>query len=164
MAVPTSGILTMLGIARERKYSNYNSNFTFAYPILMYDLINGGGFNIFPSLNTSCIPFPNKSTPYSMSEWYGYDQNCAPPSECFAMDLRYVSKYRQGADACFSFPVKVYSENVGKWYLNTLYKLDCKEGLFADSGAYSDGSTWAIWDAGKGVWTQSGFCIMEQEK
>ena len=53
MAVPSSGTLTMLGLARERKLGNYNSTVTLFYPILMTDLINGGGLNSFPALNTS---------------------------------------------------------------------------------------------------------------
>jgi len=41
MAVPSSGTLTMLGLAQERKYGTYGSG-TISFSILMTDLINGG--------------------------------------------------------------------------------------------------------------------------
>lgn len=74
MAVPSSGTLTMLGIAQERKYGTYGSG-TISYAILMTDLINGGGSNSFPALNTLSPSKPNTSTPHAMNEWYGYDQD-----------------------------------------------------------------------------------------
>ena len=76
MAIPSTGTLTMLGIAQERKYSTYGSG-TISNPILMTDLINGGGLNSFPALNTSSPSKPNTSTPHAMNEWYGYDQDAA---------------------------------------------------------------------------------------
>ena len=74
MAVPSSGTLTMLGIAQERKFGTYGSG-TITYAILMTDLINGGGSNSFPALNTLSPSKPNTSTPHAMNEWYGYDQD-----------------------------------------------------------------------------------------
>tara|TARA_R100000951_G_scaffold33195_2_gene28176 strand:- start:4 stop:519 length:516 start_codon:yes stop_codon:yes gene_type:complete len=76
MAVPSTGALTMLGIAQERKFSTYGSG-TISNPILMTDLISGGGNNSFPALNTASASKPNTSTPHAMSEWYGYDQDAA---------------------------------------------------------------------------------------
>ena len=63
MAVPSSGILTMLGLAQERKWNTYGSGPPIAHPILMTDLINGGGLNSFPALNTLSPYKPNTSTP-----------------------------------------------------------------------------------------------------
>lgn len=74
MAVPDSGVLTMLGIAQERKFSTYGTG-SFTNPILYTDLINGGGLNIFPALKTSC----NTTPTYSLNSWYGYDQDCVDP-------------------------------------------------------------------------------------
>ena len=96
MAVPASGILTMLGLARERKLGNYNSTGTLFYPILMTDLINGGGLNSFPALNVNSPSKPNTLT-----------------THC----------------------------------------------IWAASGAYSDGTSWGIWDGKAGAWTQIGFCF-----
>ena len=61
MAVPTSGVLTMLGLAQEALYGTYGSG-TIAYPIHMYDLVNGGNSagsgNSYPAVNTNCTPNP----------------------------------------------------------------------------------------------------------
>lgn len=161
MAVPSSGTLTMLGIARERKYNSYVSTFNIPYPILMTDLINGGGLNAFPALNTNSPFKPNTSIPHSMSEWYSYDQDYAPPVECEVIELRYTIKYRSGGDACFARDsVFRYSGNTKNWYAVPLYADgDCKEGIWAASGAYSDGTTWGIWDGKVGAWSQIGFCF-----
>jgi len=159
MAVPSSGTLTMLGIARERKYSSYVSTGIIPYPILMTDLINGGGLNNFPPLNTNCTPRPNTLTPHSMNEWYGYDQDCAAPAECERIELRFIGRYRSGSDACFQPVREVFTTDQKKWYINPLYAEDgCKEGAWATSGAYSDGGTWGIWDGVKGAWTSQGIC------
>lgn len=42
MAVPSSGAVSMLGIAKELKHNNYNSNNSITGLISMYDLMNGG--------------------------------------------------------------------------------------------------------------------------
>ena len=75
MAVPDSGVLTMEGIAQERKFSTYGTG-SFLYPILYTDLINGGGLNSFPALKTSC----NTTPTYALNSWYGYDQDCVSPA------------------------------------------------------------------------------------
>ena len=160
MAVPSSGTLTMLGLARERKLGNYNSTVTLFYPILMTDLINGGGLNSFPALNVNSPSKPNTSTPHSMSEWYGYDQDYAPPAECEVIGLRFTNRYKSGSDACFAGSVERFTTEQRKWYVVPLYADgDCKEGIWAASGAYSDGSTWGVWDGKSGQWTDQGFCM-----
>ena len=72
MAVPGSGAITMLGLARERLYGSYGSFTAIPYPITLFDLVNGGGANGFPALNT-CGVIPN----YSMASWYSYDQTAS---------------------------------------------------------------------------------------
>jgi hypothetical protein len=92
MAVPDSGILTMLGIAQERKFSTYGTG-TISNPILYTDLINGGGLNSFPALKTSC----NTTPTYSLNSWYGYDQDCVPPESGVAsMDVNFNLFNRTG--------------------------------------------------------------------
>jgi len=159
MAVPSSGTLTMLGIARERKYSNYISTGVISYPILMTDLINGGGLNNFPALNTNCTPRPNTSTPHSMNEWYGYDQDCIPAPSCEELDLRYMGRYKDPADACSASSVTIFTENTSRWDTEPIYDGPCEDQKYAAAGAYSDGSLWAVWD-GFGNWGKKGFCIM----
>ena len=160
MAVPSSGTLTMLGLARERKLGNYFSSVTLFYPILMTDLINGGGLNSFPALNVNSPSKPNTSTPHSMSEWYSYDQDYAPPAECEVIDLRYTMKFRSGQDACEAGSVFVYSNNPGQnWIAGELFSSEtCKAGVYAPSGAYSDGKSWGVWDSVAGKFSSIGFC------
>ena len=61
MAVPSSGVLTLEGIAQEALYGTYGSG-TITAPIHMYDLVNGGNSagsgNSYPTVNTACIPNP----------------------------------------------------------------------------------------------------------
>jgi hypothetical protein len=61
MAVPTTGTLTMLGLAQEALYGTYGSG-TITSPIHLYDLVNGGNSagsgNSYPTVNTGCTPNP----------------------------------------------------------------------------------------------------------
>ena len=65
MAVPTSGVLTMEGLAQEVLYGTYGSG-NVTSPIHMYDLINGGNSagsgNSYPAINTGCTPNPHTRT------------------------------------------------------------------------------------------------------
>ena len=65
MAVPTSGILTLLGLAQEALYGTYGSG-TITSPIHLYDLVNGGNSagsgNSYPTVNTCCTPNPASRT------------------------------------------------------------------------------------------------------
>ena len=74
MAVPGSGTINMLGIAQERKFGTYGSG-TISNPILSNDLVNSGGLNSFPALNSSSPTLPSTSTPFELDAWYGYDQD-----------------------------------------------------------------------------------------
>jgi len=75
MAVPSSGVLTMEGIGQERKFGTYGTG-NLTGEITYSSLINGGGANSFPAVNTC----PANPTPtYSINSWYGYDQDCIPP-------------------------------------------------------------------------------------
>jgi len=78
MAVPSSGTITLLGLAQEALYGTYGSG-SITYPIAMYDLVNGGNSqgsgNSYPAVNQNCMSI---TTPHEMSEWYGYAKNCSP--------------------------------------------------------------------------------------
>jgi hypothetical protein len=82
MAVPGSGQLNMLKLAREKVYDDYNSSSAITAPISMYDLVNGGSTNgsgnAYETTNTNSSSFPNTSTPHAFSEWYSYDHDAAP--------------------------------------------------------------------------------------
>lgn len=102
MAVPASGVLTMLGIAQERLYGTYGTG-TITGSIVTTDLISGGNAggsgNSYPALNTSSPSKPNTSTPHSMNEWYSYDQDYSATTE-FYLTIS-ISK---GTLACESSP------------------------------------------------------------
>lgn len=138
MAVPGSGTLTLFGIAQERLYGTYGSGII-SNPILMTDLINGGGLNSFPALNTSSPSVPGTSTPYGMSEWYGYEQNSGPA--CFNYDLAFdpFSQF----EACSNPPEPVYYSGAAdptQIYNNLLYK-DNVCSVYADFGWYANPAT-----------------------
>jgi hypothetical protein len=61
MAVPTSGALNMLNMAREALNGTWGSG-TITYPISLYDLLNGGQANgsgeNYPTVNQNCFPNP----------------------------------------------------------------------------------------------------------
>ena len=73
MAVPTSGVLTMEGLAQEVLYGTYGSG-AVASPIHMYDLINGGNSagsgNSYPAINTGCTPNPHTRTALTLATVY----------------------------------------------------------------------------------------------
>lgn len=70
MAVPTSGVLTMLGLAQEALYGTYGSG-TITSPIHMYDLVNGGNSagsgNSYPTVNDGCTPNPVDRTYFQIT-------------------------------------------------------------------------------------------------
>ena len=61
MAIPTSGQLSMLKMAREAKHGDYNGSQSMGM-ISLYDMINGGNTNgstvSYPTVNTGCTPNP----------------------------------------------------------------------------------------------------------
>lgn len=85
MAVPSSGSLSLFGLAKEKTHDNYGStipvgtwqdNF-FDYASLT-DATTGAG-NYDPT-NTNSSNKPDNTTPHKMSEWYGYDHDAAATS------------------------------------------------------------------------------------
>mgnify|MGYP003644552287 CR=1 FL=1 len=159
MAVPSSGILTMLGLAQERKWNTYGSGPPIAHPILMTDLINGGGLNSFPALNTLSPYKPNTSTPHAMNEWYGYDQDYQPPSFCYDITLRYLAFYKFAEDSCFKGTMtNLQTTNNQNWWLYPLATTNSNCMNSAPAGSYSDNNVWAVWSGS--AWTITGFCQM----
>ena len=61
MAVPLSGPLSQLKMAREAKHADYNGSQSMGI-ISLYDLVNGGQANgstvDYPTVNTNCSPNP----------------------------------------------------------------------------------------------------------
>ena len=85
MAVPTSGSIEMLKLARERKGVGYTSSSSITSPIFLSDLSRLSGGNSsgsgtsYPAVNLAnpVSNRPDGSNPLQMSEFRGYDQNAA---------------------------------------------------------------------------------------
>ena len=80
MAVPSSGAISMAGLAAEKLNDDYGDA-DFDDVISLTDLVVGGNSNgsheSWPATNTNSSSSPNTSTPHAMSEWYGYDHDAA---------------------------------------------------------------------------------------
>ena len=82
MAVPSSGELSMLGLANEKYEDDYTAGESLG-AISMYDLINGGDTNGsgaqggYEVTNTNSSSYPDTTTPHRMSEWYSYDHDAS---------------------------------------------------------------------------------------
>jgi len=65
MAIPTSGSLSMLKMAREAKHGDHDGSQSMG-TISMYDMMNGGNTNgstvSYPSINTNASPNPTTGT------------------------------------------------------------------------------------------------------
>lgn len=74
MAIPTSGQLSMLKMAREAKHGDYNGSQSMGM-ISLYDMINGGNTNgstvSYPTVNTGCTPNPADRGTYNSFTIYG---------------------------------------------------------------------------------------------
>jgi len=79
MAAPSSGSLSMLGLAREKVYDNYSSSSTPTGPYSLKDLSLGGNSNgsgtLFEVTNIANLNAnkPDNAATYAMSEFYKYD-------------------------------------------------------------------------------------------
>ena len=63
--VPGSGVLSMLKLAREALYGDYNGSGTITGSIGLYALVNGGNQNsgnTYPAVNQDCLPNPASRT------------------------------------------------------------------------------------------------------
>lgn len=80
MGVPSSGAISMAGLAAEKLNDDYGDA-DFDDVISLTDLVVGGNSNgsheSWPATNTNSSSSPNTSTPHAMSEWYGYDHDAA---------------------------------------------------------------------------------------
>jgi len=87
VAVPSSGTLSLFGIAKEIELNSYTSTIPYptyagiapyATPISLTNMSTGAGG--FAAINTdnAVSDRPDGSTPHAMSEFYSYDQDAAP--------------------------------------------------------------------------------------
>jgi len=68
MAIPTSGQLSILKMAREAKHGDYNGTQVMGR-ISLYDMVNGGNTHgstvSYPAVNDDCTPNPADTTTYN---------------------------------------------------------------------------------------------------
>ena len=70
MAVPGSGILSLVRIKNEVNEDDYTAGVSFT-GVSLQELATG-------IINTNSASRPNTSAPHAMSEWYGYDEDAEP--------------------------------------------------------------------------------------
>ena len=84
MAVPSSGLIKFSGIAGELVNDDYNDA-DFDDTLTLKDMTVGGNANgsseNFGSINSNSEYTPDSSTPYKMSEFYGYDHDAVGLNE-----------------------------------------------------------------------------------
>jgi len=79
MAVPSSGTLSLLRLAREKVHDDYAGSGAISGRIpLKFVTIGGQGGSqqeTYDSTNTGSASYPTNDQPYQMSEFYGYDHD-----------------------------------------------------------------------------------------
>lgn len=86
MAVPSSGSLSLWGLAKEKTHDDYGSTI----PIGIWQgFVSGEGASLsnattgagnYDGTNQNSSSKPDGNTPHQMSEWYGYDHDAAAPT------------------------------------------------------------------------------------
>ena len=109
MAVPTSGSLSMLGMAQEALYATYGTG-SVTGPISMYDMMNGGNAggsgNTYPTLNTSCDPHPGTSlnNPLKRSVSGSPGGSCYPASSVYNAQDVWIDGLVSVGDTIYTSP------------------------------------------------------------
>ena len=118
MAVPSSGMLSMLGFHREKVIDDYSGTSTLPSHVSLYDLVLGGnakGSGVSYDVNTgNSAQAPGPNVPYEMSDWYAYDHDAAGKS-----DIRLKTNIQLLGHSDSNIPI--YSFKF-KNDLNTVYK------------------------------------------
>jgi len=137
MACPSSGEITLRGLAREKDFDNYgsgsiptgNSEAVDATVISLKDVSTSGYSHSthveFEATNTASASYPDGSTPYAMSEFYSYDHD--------AVALYSKSVYSTGV------PKKVFAcsqTTNATWYFTDLTPA-INDYVYTDSGGSS---------------------------
>ena len=121
MAVPSSGNLSMFGIAKELEINNYNNTIPpptqsgtnyasfYATPISLKNMSTGAGG--FDSVNTgnSASNRPDGSTPHAMSEFYAYDHDLVSVDFSETMTVGVTNAFN------FIFYYGYGNNNIGNW-------------------------------------------------
>lgn len=98
MAVPSSGTLSLLGLAREKQNDDYtnttvlvgqqgNSPGSISLESCATSGNNNGPQVVMEATNTSSPSHPNGTTPHAMSEFYSYDHDYAASTTSYRTDV-----------------------------------------------------------------------------
>jgi len=115
MAVPSSGQISLYGLAKEKELNNYDNtipistyNSYYATPISLGNLATGAGG--FDATNESSISRPNPYAPHVMSEWYGYDHDYVW-TPYYGVPINKPASYSGWVSATNSMVLKSYVKN-----------------------------------------------------
>lgn len=116
MAVPSSGSVSLYGIAKEIHLDDYNNSIpnpnqsgtnwdTFSYPrpISLKNMSTGAGG--FDAINSASSSKPNGSTPHGMGEFRGYDHDAISITQ---IGSTYSGSYSCSSWQSVSIPVSAY--------------------------------------------------------
>jgi hypothetical protein len=99
MAVPTSGPLSQLKMAREAKHADYNGSQSMG-TISLYDLVNGGQANgstvDYPAINQACLPNPASRTSTTLTDVRGGMGGSAPRTLYYNASIGAASNLTSG--------------------------------------------------------------------
>lgn len=147
MAVPSSGLIKFTGIAAELVNDDY-TDADFDDTLTLKDMTVGGNANgsseNFESINSNSTSKPDGSTPYKMSEFYGYDHDASASSSLTSFGASPTqskpacgygtnlpnTNYHDGSSALIAVGDVVYSDSAGE---NTVSNGQYKVGPFVSS-------------------------------
>lgn len=114
MAVPSSGAISMSGLAKEKQFDDYTSGSTPYTPISLLDLAET--FVNFDGTNTNGVSYPDSAKPHAMSEWYGYDHDYG--LSCSTLNAHTLG-YNPSYSLVCSARTKAYYTNSSDWAAST---------------------------------------------
>lgn len=145
MAAPSSGLIKFSGIAAELVNDDY-TDADFDDVLTLKDMTVGGNANgsseNFESINSNSASKPDGSTPYKMSEFYGYDHDASSSLQSFGASPTQSkaacgygtnlpnTNYHDGSNALIAVGDTVYSNSAGT---NTVANGQYKVGPFVTS-------------------------------
>ena len=158
MAVPTGGPLSMKGLEKERKYNDYNGLVEPLYNISLISLVTNYNGTYNGTVNLQSPSGPDLSTPHTMGEFYGYDEDYT--NEQWATISLYLGDTPDVACCSGSRIVVWYDSNKGAWYTQLIRTGSTPtSGGDAPSGYYTDGVVYVVREyTGTGNWRAEEFC------
>ena len=167
MAVPSSGVLSLQKLAKEKVLDDYSSSSSITGGIHFSDLAKGGNeagsSTEYDETNNNSSSKPNESEPHSMSEWYSYNHD--EPGGFNNPGLFSFRFSTSSSAVCTASTVSVYVFYYQDWYKDSpvtsstpvdIYS-NSSLSSFAAAGWYSNGSFKRYWD-GNGNWGNKVSC------